>query len=691
MNLLKKLKSSLELEFILTFCLFLIIIMFMGSFYITSKQKSTINELNAQKGKSVASLMALIASDAIRDNNVAALDRVVKTVLEDKKIIYILIEDAGGDLLNSFNQAFNVQEKEYEEWGIDPNNKRGSINNLLLNDKIYSFQTPLSNNGNLGKIYWGLSREAMFSEINKSLVLMILVTIAIIGLIIWGSHSMFKNLVTDPLGRFILASRKIASGDLDVTIEIENNNEMGQVAHTFNTMTSGLKSIITSIKELLTQLDSASKDANAQSVTVSREISDQFSLINDLSSLIEHNTASLKELALQMNELRVSSEETSASVLELVSSSSEIASNMDILTEEVESNTSSLQQISSGLNTLLEVISMISESIEETSSSASEIMASIKQIDETSEESKKLILNIKQKTEETGLASINETIEGMKKIKDSVELTGEVITILSSKSIEIDRILQVIDEVTDRTTLLSLNAAILAAQAGQHGKSFAVVASEIKNLASDTSDSTKEISGIINMIQKEIKTAVNSMAQGVEKVAQGFSLAEEASRIFNDIMVNTQQASEISEKIYRATQEQSRGIDIVVKAVQSIEERIGGLLLYVKEQKEAMDNMLFSIERMRDIARHVKNSTVEQKKASSEISVSAENTASMSSAISIALNVISNKSSDLLHIISEIKERTNKNVTVTSDMSDTINDLQKKALVLNETVGKFTE
>ncbi|HDO21676.1 MAG TPA: hypothetical protein ENG86_02320, partial [Nitrospirae bacterium] len=452
---------------------------------------------------------------------------------------------------------------------------------------------------------------------------------------------------------------------------------------------SNLKTVVLSLKDLLSGLESTAKEADEKSNTISININNQCELIQNIFSSTDASASSLKEISRQTDELRSSSEETSSSLAELVTSSSEITNNMDNLSKEIDTSTSSLQQLSSSLNDLVDVVDIISDAVESTSASTTEIRASIKEIESRADESRKLVTNIRQQTEQTGLVSITKTIEGMKKVKNSVELTGEVISVLDTKSREIGKILQVIDEVTDRTTLLSLNASILAAQAGHHGKSFAVVASEIKNLSIDTSNSTKEISDIINTIRKQIKTAVQGMGQGIEMVVEGLSQAEEAGKIFDDISSNTQNASEYSDRIYRATQEQSEGVNLVANAVHSIDERIGGLLVFTREQKQNMDNIMLSIARMRDIAHEVTNSTREQEKASSEISKSADNVSNMSSAIAIAINVISEKSSKLLSLIEDIRQNARENVITTSEISQSINILLNNASILKETIDRF--
>ncbi|GBD98317.1 methyl-accepting chemotaxis protein McpA [bacterium BMS3Abin07] len=660
-----------------------------GALYLTSKQKKTISSLVEQKGKSLSSLVGSMVINPLLSNDIVKLDNIVKTALKDREVAYLFIADKEGNLLNTFTEALNISGKEFKRMGIKPDNFKISLENLLKNKNIYSVQSPISVKGTTGTIYLGLSKKNFNRTINRSFTIMITITLIVIIFTSLISYMMFNHFVYKPLNKIIRACSTIAAGDLSTNIDIHDKNEIGLVADTMNNMVSNLKTVVLSLKDLLSGLESTAKEADEKSNTISININNQCELIQNIFSSTDASASSLKEISRQTDELRSSSEETSSSLAELVTSSSEITNNMDNLSKEIDTSTSSLQQLSSSLNDLVDVVDIISDAVESTSASTTEIRASIKEIESRADESRKLVTNIRQQTEQTGLVSITKTIEGMKKVKNSVELTGEVISVLDTKSREIGKILQVIDEVTDRTTLLSLNASILAAQAGHHGKSFAVVASEIKNLSIDTSNSTKEISDIINTIRKQIKTAVQGMGQGIEMVVEGLSQAEEAGKIFDDISSNTQNASEYSDRIYRATQEQSEGVNLVANAVHSIDERIGGLLVFTREQKQNMDNIMLSIARMRDIAHEVTNSTREQEKASSEISKSADNVSNMSSAIAIAINVISEKSSKLLSLIEDIRQNARENVITTSEISQSINILLNNASILKETIDRF--
>ncbi|UCG77869.1 MAG: HAMP domain-containing protein [Nitrospirota bacterium] len=685
----KKRRFGVKFKFTVVFSAFIAVVMLFGASYMNKKQKDLITSLSSKKGNSITNLIASAAHSHIEMDDIRSIDLLIKNVLSDDDIAFVFVTGPNNELISSFRSGMNIISDEFQAWGISADDPKRSVNSLMNDERIFSYEQPVSSFVNAGKIKIGLFRDRMGKEASGLLSLMLIITAIVVVTLALISHFMFKKMVSNPIDKIILVSNSLANGNLKDVVDIKNSDEIGDVAGGINLLSTSLKDIVTEMRQLIDELQEAGHTVNGRANDVTNRCNDQLSMITKMISIIDNNTSSLRELAGQTNELKQSSEDTSASIMELVSSSSEISLNMDTLAGEIDEISGALQQISNAINTLVEVVEMVSESTDETSSSAHEIDASIKQIENLTNESREIIEDIKRKTEKEGLGAIEETIEGMKKIKDSVEITDEIISILDSKSLEIDKILQVIDEVTDRTTLLSLNAAILAAQAGQHGKSFSVVASEIKTLASDTSSSTQEIGGIITMIQKEIKTAVNSISQGIGMVSNGLKLAEQAGDIFNGISAGTNEASEYSERIHSALQEQASGISLVTKTAESIAERVGGLFVFVKEQKDAIDRMMLSVANIREVAHRVKSSTDEQKRASTEISVASEDVSSMSSAIAIALNVLSDKSSELVEMVDKIRSSAEDSVNVAGDVSSSMEQLSGKASSLSDAISKF--
>ena len=157
-----------------------------------------------------------------------------------------------------------------------------------------------------------------------------------------------------------------------------------------------------------------------------------------------------------------------------------------------------------------------------------------------------------------GAEAVQNTNKAMAAIRKNVQETARSIKRLGESSKEIGNIVQLINDIADRTSILALNASIQAAMAGDAGRGFAVVAEEVQRLAERSTNATKQIDTLIKNIQGEINEAGSSMEESIRRVVEGSTLANDAHNKLQEIESVSNQLAEITQSISTAATQQAK-------------------------------------------------------------------------------------------------------------------------------------
>lgn len=249
--------------------------------------------------------------------------------------------------------------------------------------------------------------------------------------------------------------------------------------------------------------------------------------------------------------------------------------------------------------------------VHQSASAMEEINSTINNVQQNAAISHEVSSQVKIQADES-LAVVAETIASLAEIQNSVALSYDAIKRLEENSTRIENIVSVINDITKRTNLLALNASIIAAQAGEYGKSFGVVADEIRNLSLQTGNSTGEITSIIEEIMGESKTAASNITATRELVHRGVDLGHTTGESLKAIYDRSVCSLDMTQQIKQATEEQVVSVQLVARSMEDISSMTSQIFAASTDQAKGTRSIVRSIETIKDMTHEMVNSTSRQ-------------------------------------------------------------------------------
>ena len=209
--------------------------------------------------------------------------------------------------------------------------------------------------------------------------------------------------------------------------------------------------------------------------------------------------------------------------------------------------------------------------VEETTATLSEITESGAQINRRAQDVAEKA-ETAAATSESGLKAVADTNQAMDAIREQAEAVAENIVILSERTQAIGEIILTVNDIAERSHLLALNAAIEAAAAGEHGRTFAVVAGEIKSLADQAKEATAQVRSNLSDIQHGINASVMLTEEAVKRVGAGKRQTDATQATIRDLAESVQESLLAFQQIVAGTNQQQIGLEQVIQALQNIRE-----------------------------------------------------------------------------------------------------------------------
>jgi methyl-accepting chemotaxis protein len=399
------------------------------------------------------------------------------------------------------------------------------------------------------------------------------------------------------------AAERLAQGDL--TIDVAPQSEQDRLGNAFALMLGNLRELIWQVQGGATQVVAAGQQ------------------INDAS---EQSARATNQVATTMQQITQGAAQQAESIAATMSTVQQVSQAVDNVARGAQEQAGAVTRSS-------EITTEISNAIRQVTANA---QAGAQNADQAA------------RTARAGAETIAATIVGMEGIRNKVGLSAQKVQEMGQHSEQVGLIVETIDDIAAQTNLLALNAAIEAARAGEHGKGFAVVADEVRKLAENTAQATKEIAALIKGIQRTVAEAVKAMDEGADEVEAGVSRAAKSRQALESILEAIEAVNRQMDEIASAAGQVESSADGMVRAMDSVS-------AVVEENTAATEEMAANAGQVSEAVERIASISEENSAATEEVSASVEEVNAMVEEVTASAQSLSDMAGDLQALVAQFK------------------------------------
>ncbi|MCB0167813.1 MAG: CHASE3 domain-containing protein [Anaerolineae bacterium] len=435
----------------------------------------------------------------------------------------------------------------------------------------------------------------------------------------------------------------IARGELDHSINISSNDEMGEMAASFQQMVDYLQEIAIAARGLaqgdLTVEVKPQSERDILGNVFQQMIRDLRQLIGQVTDNAVNVGATSAQLSINAGQTREATTQIATTMQQVAYSNAEQADSITRTVSSVEQMRHSIEKVAIGAHEQAQAANLTSTVVNQISLAIEQVAGNVASV--TGEAT-----NAAQAAR-AGAKTVDDTIKGIEVIKSKVGLSAVKIQEMGQHSNQIGLIVETIENIASQTNLLALNAAIEAARAGEQGKGFAVVADEVRKLAEKSAAATKDISSLIYAMQHTVADAIQAMDDGTREVEGGVARAQEAGQ----------------------------ALATIINAAETVDRQATAALTATRQMNDSSVELMKAMNRVSSVVEENTITTKEMAASAEEVSQAIENIAGLGEENSAA--------------VEEVSASTEEMNAQVEDVTASVKSLAEMAQGLTQLVGKF--
>lgn len=656
--------------------------------FIRGKFNSVMNLEFEDKAKAIALTIVKVSEENLVSKDFGAIQSFIDGYKGVHGVNYVYVQDAAGSLaagffekgysekLASFNKLTGERDEEYRIARF----KDEEVGDIL------EVAVPVLY-GAAGVVRVGMDHGFITDELNQitgKLIIQFAIA-SILGVILL--HLVIKFLLRH-IKVILDVLEKVGEGDLTRRAVVTSRDEFSDLADHLNNTLIKLSSLLGRVDQSCESISHANVDIAKVYSDVQEGIDQEAGLASETVESVTGNKKMIDEVTSGIHVLENSSNDSFSSIMEMGASIEEVSSMSDSLFNAVNESNAAIEELSGSIEQVSKHLASLLSAADDTAGAMNEMSASIVEVRGTAESTTEDAVKMTRVAEE-GAEVSRKARESMSAIKESSAQVSSTISLVSDRIEEIDEILRFITDITGKTNLLALNAAIIAAQAGTQGKGFGVVADEINELAQSTKAQTNRIADVIEGLREEVTRANEAVEDASQKVDGGVSLTEEVTQALEGIMESTMLVSHRIEEIAQTTSEQASTSNRVLETTQEFTESVGNIEGISQQQSEAGEKLLQMSKQIQQAAEKVKTSTEEQTLTSQQINKDLTRMTDTVRNISESTEIQAVNSAKVLQMTEDLTGVIQRNKETIHGLQGVIGELNERMGVLQSALGVF--